>query len=187
MPNDNDIIEGIASHDNSTLTHVYEEMYPYVEAYVVHHGGTEDHARDIFQEAMIIVYKKITEGNFTLKCKFNTYLYAVCKRLWIQDRKKHYLRINLLKEMPSVFDSETDYSKMTVDETRELFDKHFNNLSPDCQQILKMYFNGLSLEEIRVAMGINTAHHTSDKKYRCRKTLIERIQADPTFIKQKNG
>ncbi|MDF1570023.1 MAG: sigma-70 family RNA polymerase sigma factor [Bacteroidales bacterium] len=185
MRPDHKIIQGIAAHDNSTLKEVYQEMLPYVEAYVIHHGGTTDQARDLFQEAMIIIYRKIEAGNLELHCKFSTYLYAVCKRLWIQDRKKHFLRANKLKEISAVSEPETPYGREDMDEARELFEKHFNALGPDCQLILSMHFNGLTIEEIRKAMGISTVHHASDKKYRCKKKLIDAIKADPLFRKFK--
>jgi hypothetical protein len=49
-----------------------------------------------------------------------------------------------------------------------------------------MYFNGLTIEEIRDVMGINTIYHASDKKYRCKKMLIDRIKNDPKFRKLRN-
>lgn len=185
MRPDDKIIQGIAAHDSNTLKEVYRDMLPFVEAYVVHHGGTTDQAKDLFQEAMIIIYSKIEEGNLVLHCKFSTYLYAVCKRIWIQDRKKHYLRTNKLKEISLVSEPETPYGREDMDEAKELFEKHFGKLGPDCQMILGMHFNGLTIEEIRKAMNISTVHHASDKKYRCKKKLIESIKGDPLFRKLK--
>jgi RNA polymerase sigma factor (sigma-70 family) len=186
MRSDQEILRGIASHDSGTLNYIYDELYPYVEAYVVHNGGSEDNARDIFQDAMIIVYKKIMAENLVLNCKFSTYLYAVSKNLWIQNRKKHFSRINILKEMPAVAESETNYEKVVDDESKELFDKHFSRLGPDCQKILLLYFNGATMEEIRKEMGISTLHLVSDKKYRCKKNLFERIKGDPNYRKPNN-
>lgn len=186
MLSDKEITEGIASDKNHVLNYVYNEMFPYVEAYVIQQGGTKEQAKDLFQEAMIVIYQKISSGNLKLHCKFSTFLYAVCKRIWIQDRKKYYLRLNKMQEIKMVSESESIYGKDSGSLARELFDKHFKKLGPDCQQILTMYFNGLTIEEISKIMGINTIHHASDKKYRCKKSLIERIKADPLFRKLKH-
>jgi hypothetical protein len=35
-------------------------------------------------------------------------------------------------------------------------------------------------------MGFSTVAHVSDKKYRCKKSLIERIKRDPKYRKFKN-
>lgn len=185
MLTDNEIIEGIERHNNHVLSYVYDEMFVYVESYVGHQGGSVDQAKDIFQEAMIIVYKKIVAGKFLLNCKFSTYLYAVCKRIWIQERKKEYLRSNRMKEMSYASEPDLPYEQGILEDAKALFDKHFSKLSPDCQKILLLYFNGLTPEEIRIEMGINTLHHATDKKYRCKKNLIERIKNDPLFRKLK--
>ena len=186
MRADHQIAEGIASHDSDTLTYIYEELYPYIEAYVVHHGGTEDNAKDVFQDAMLIIYKKIIRKELSLHCKFSTYLYAVSKNIWIQNRKKHYLRINKLKEMPVVAESTPGYGFDEMDDTKELFYKHFRKLDHDCQKLLGLYFNGATLEEIRDALGMATVQHVSDKKYRCKLKLTERIKNDPNYRKLKN-
>jgi len=183
MLSDKEIVEGISSNNSKALRFVYEEMFPYVENYISQHGGSSDQAKDIFQESMIVVFKKIEAGKFTLTCKFSTYLYAVAKRTWIQDRKKHYLRLNKLKDMQFAAEPTTPYGQETDDEAKELFDKHFQKISPDCQKILRLYFNGLELEEIRKEMGLSTIHHVTDKKYRCKKNLIDRIKNDPRYRK----
>ncbi len=67
-----------------------------------------------------------------------------------------------------------------------LFNKHFNQLSEDCQKILTMFFNDQSVEEIRVALNYKDLHHAADRKYRCKKSLIKRIVNDPLFKRLKN-
>lgn len=186
MQSDKEIIEGIAAHDSGTLTYIYDEIYPYIEAYVVHHGGTEDHARDVFQDAMLTIYKKIIANDLSVTCKFSTYLYAVCKNIWLQNRKKHYLRLNKLKEISAVAEPVSDYGYNDFDERKELIEKHLKRLGPDCQKILRFYFNEFSLKQICEIMGFSSVHHVSDKKYRCIKNLIERVKGDPNFRKFKN-
>lgn len=185
MLSDKEIIEGIASDNNRVLRYVYKELFPYVEMYVIQHGGSSDLAQDIFQEALIVILRKIAADDFSLQCKFSTYLYAICKRIWIQDRKKEYMRSNKLNEISSMAEASVHYGPETIDEARELFDKHFKKISPDCQKILLLYFNGMSVEEIRSAMEINSLHNTIDKKYRCKKKLVDRIKGDPLFRKFK--
>jgi RNA polymerase sigma factor (sigma-70 family) len=183
MQSEKEIIRGIAANHSGTLNDIYKEIYPYIESYVMHHGGTADNARDVFQDAMLIIYKKIKNEELKLHCKFSTYLYAVCKLKWIQNRKKHYFRINKLKEVAHVAESETAYNVHSHDESKALFEKHFNRLAPDCQKLLRLYFNGFTIEDIQKEMGISSIEKTSDKKYRCKKDLIKRIKNDPEFRK----
>lgn len=180
---DNEIIEGIATDKSKVLMYVYRKYSPYIDNYVLQHSGTIDQAKDLFQEGMIVIYKKVLAEDLELTCKFSTYLYAVCKRIWMQDRRKAKLRFDKMKEVGIAAEPTTPYGHEHSDEARELFDKHFRQLSPDCQKILLLHFNDCNIEEIRKALGYDTAHHVMDRKYRCKRSLIDRIKNDPTFRK----
>ena len=58
---------------------------------VLKNNGSEDDAKDIFQEAVIVLYNKVQTGNFELSSKLNTFLYSVCRRLWLK-RLNHQSR-----------------------------------------------------------------------------------------------
>jgi len=178
-----EIIDGIATNKSKVLIYIYKVYYPLVENFVYQHGGTNDQAQDLFQEGMIIIYNKIKKGKLKLICKFSTYLYAVCKLHWMQEKRKDMQRMNMLKEAPIAAEPTIAYGEETVDAAKQLFDKHFKQLSPDCQTILNLYFNKCTIDEIRTAMNYNTAHHAVDRKYRCKKNLIDRIMKDPLFRK----
>lgn len=180
---DHDILDGIANDKSKVLMFVYREYYPLIEKFVFQHGGTSDQAQDLFQDGMIVICKKVFAGKLELYCKFSTYLYAVCKRLWIQERKKIMLRMNKISEAGIAAEPTMHYGEDTIDEAKLLFDKHFSQISPDCQKILRLHFNDCSVEEIRTAMNYSTAHHAVDRKYRCKKSLIEKIKNDPSFRK----
>ena len=181
MLSDNQIIEGIAAHDHNALNYVYREEFPKIENLVSNNGGTSEEARDVFQEAMIIVYKKVSGEKLTLSSKFSTYLYAICKLIWFGYRKKHLKRLEKHSEILAVEELKMDYAEEFLDENKELFYYHFERLDPECKKLLKLYFNGLSIEEIRKTLGFKSAHQTSDKKYRCKLALIESIRKDPRF------
>ncbi|MEZ5070490.1 MAG: hypothetical protein R2751_05860 [Bacteroidales bacterium] len=82
-----DILEGIRKHDARVLEEVYQTHFPVIEALVKRNQGSTDEARDVFQEALVVIYLKVRDEHLELTCKFGTYLYAVCKKIWIQERK----------------------------------------------------------------------------------------------------
>jgi len=187
LPSNSDLIKGIKNHDSSVLRHVYEKHYPIIEGYIIHNQGTRDQARDIFQDAMIIVYQRIKLNELELSCKFGTYLYAICKNIWMQERKKYLQRAEKLRHHTLVVNDPgpTD-DPLLQNHMTNLFNKHFEALSKDCQKILSMYFNNFSVEDIRTAMNYKDLHHTADRKYRCKKSLINRIVNDPLFKRLKD-
>ena len=187
IPTNSDLIKGIRNHDSSILRHVYEVHYPIIEAYITNNQGSREQARDIFQDAMIIIYNRISSDELELSCKFGTYLYAVCKNIWMQERKKFLQRAEKLRHQPlEVHDPGPADDPLLQNHLTDLFNKHFENLSKDCQKILSMYFNNFSVEDIRAAMNYKDLHHTADRKYRCKKSLINRIVNDPLFKRLKD-
>ena len=187
LPSNSDLITGIRNHDSSILEHVYTTHYPIIEGYITHNQGSREQARGIFQDAMIIVYKRIKSNELELTCKFGTYLYAICKNIWMQERKKYLQRTQKLREQPlEVNDPGPADDPLLQNHLTDLFNKHFDALSKDCQKILSMYFNNFSVEDIRAAMNYKDLHHTADRKYRCKKSLINRIVNDPLFKRLKD-
>jgi len=182
-----ELINGIRDHENEILEYVYQHYYPMAEGYIIHHHGTRDQAKDVFQEAMIILYKRVRAGGLELSCKFGTYLYAIVKNTWIQERKKHLLHHEKLRQYPMVVnDPGPDRDPLLEKHMSELFHRHFNDLSEDCRKILRMAFNHFSIEEIRDRMNYKNLHHAADRKYRCKKSLIKRIVNDPLFKRLKD-
>jgi RNA polymerase sigma factor (sigma-70 family) len=181
------IVEGIRRHDSPVLEEVYRSCLPMIEAFVIHHGGNREQARDVFQEAMYIAYKRIRDGEFELSCKFSTYLYGICKKVWIQERKKYLLHAEKLRQQVlAVREPEPDEDPLLQKQMRDLFNKHFNQLSRDCQKILLLSFSNWSVEEIREAMNYKDLHHAADRKYRCKKSLVKRMMNDPLFKRLKD-
>jgi RNA polymerase sigma factor (sigma-70 family) len=158
-----------------------------IEAFVMHHSGTREQARDVFQDAMLIAYRRIRKGELELRCKFSTYLYGICKKIWLQERKKYLLHAEKLRQqVQTVQEPEPDEDPLLEKQMKDLFNKHFKQLSKDCQKILILSFSDHSVEEIRKAMDYKDLHHAADRKYRCKKSLIKRIIQDPLFKRLKN-
>ncbi len=187
IPEEKQLITGIRNHDSEVLEYIYLTYFPMIEGFVTHHHGNRDQAKDVFQEAMIIIYNRIRAGELELSCKFGTFLYAICKKIWIQERKKYLLHNDKLKQHPmALHDPGPDEDPVLQQHLVHIFNKHFNALSADCRKILTMFFNDHSIEEIRSAMNYSNLHHAADRKYRCKKSLVKRILNDPLFKRLKD-
>lgn len=187
VPTESALITGIREHNSAILKYIYQVYFPMIEGFVIHNQGNREHAKDVFQEAMIVVLKRVRSGELELTCKFGTYLYAICKNIWIQERKKYLLHAEKLRHQPLVVHEPDPLDDPILQKhLTRLFERHFNELSRDCRKILMMDFNHASTEEIRSAMNYKDLHHASDRKYRCKKSLIKRIVNDPLFKRLKN-
>src|SRR3978361_2309087 len=55
-----------------------------VLGFILNNNGSYDEAKDIFQEAMIILYQKAKSDSFVLTSQIKTYVYSICRRLWLK-------------------------------------------------------------------------------------------------------
>ena len=85
------LLEGILSADNQAITNIYDEVLPAVIFWIKENNGTESDARDIFQEAILALFRKLEAGDFTLTCTLKSFLRIMCRNLWltrIRNNKK---------------------------------------------------------------------------------------------------
>jgi RNA polymerase sigma factor (sigma-70 family) len=152
----------------------------------VHRGGDISIVKDIFQEAMLIIYTKLRKEDLNLTCSFSTYLFAICRNLWFHElrvRRKISARHSPSENMVEDSEPVSDF----IPELKKLAEHHFNLLSEDCKKVLEMHFNHKSLEEICEAMGYKDIKYTSDRKYRCKQYLFNMITSDPKYKKLTDG
>src|SRR6202012_4447482 len=92
--NEQKLLEGLAQNDRKAIETIYRQHYNMVQSLILSNSGYPDDARDIFQEAMIVLYEKARSGSFELNSQLKTYLYSVCRRLWLK-------RLNQLQRVSS--------------------------------------------------------------------------------------
>lgn len=82
--NEQALLKGLANNDSKAIETIYKDNFNMVQAYVLNNNGSYDEARDIFQEAMIALYEKAQNESFVLTCQIKTYIYSICRRLWLK-------------------------------------------------------------------------------------------------------
>ena len=177
---DAQIMEGILHSDRKVLDFIYLRFYGKVERFLIGRGGDPEHIRDVFQEALMVIFQKVSDKGLVLSCTFSTYLFAVCKNIWMHDmrKKKYHLVEDALLDV--ALESE-DTDREMEEKLTTLYEHHFQQLSQDCRELLRMHFNGASLADIMKKFGYSSEHYTSDRKYRCKQSLYNRIRKDPKY------
>ena len=62
-------------------------LWPQFVGYVKSQGGSKEQAEDIFQEAILVVYKKLADQNFEFEGSLKTYLFNSAKYMWWRENK----------------------------------------------------------------------------------------------------
>lgn len=139
-----------------------------VQALILNNNGTAEDAKDIFQEAMVVLYEKVTGGVFELNCQLKTYLYSVSRRLWLRrlQQSARYLLSDTATEYVSV-EEETEVHQQR-DLEFGLMEKALNNLGEPCRSLLEaFYIRKQGMQEIAAAFGYTNADNAKNQKYKC--------------------
>jgi len=181
------ILEGLKTSDSNVLEYVYKKYFPIVRFFVIKNSGTDEDAKDVFQEAIILVYKRLKDGTLDLTCAFKTYLYSVCRILWLRQLEKRKVRSEVVADN-QVYVQLEDGIEGQVEEQEQfrIYQKHFQLLHKDCQEILQLFLKKVPLKEIAQKMSIKSDKYLKKRKYDCKEALIKRIQNDPDYKRLRN-
>lgn len=140
-----------------------------VQAFILNNNGTYDDARDIFQEAIITLYEKAKSESFVLTCQIKTYIYSVCRRLWLkrlQQMGRFIAQSESLEETVSVEEDLEVHEKRNADFV--IMERAMNSLGEPCKGLLEAYYiNKKGMTEISAEFGYTNADNAKNQKYKC--------------------
>ncbi len=184
---DEQILKGILRHDNLVLSYIYKQYFYKVNAFIRKNSGSDDDVSDIFQEAIIVIYRKLKENDLLFENRsFETYLFSVCRLLWLKSLRNIRTEKEKINESLPFTEEVYDDDLNNVIEKNErylLYQKHFRNISTDCQKILQMFFDKVPIREITRVMGFKSEKYVKSRKFKCKELLIERIKQDTEYKK----
>jgi RNA polymerase sigma factor (sigma-70 family) len=180
--NDEHILSELRKRNEMALKALYRTHYPMILNLVCSNSGTEQEAKDIYQEAVIAFYEKVTQAGLTLTCRIKTYLYAVCRRLWLKrlaEKKRFHGNIeetegfaDIDNEMVLIEQRERQYIQMKG---------ALEGLGEPCRSIIEdFYVRDLTMESISEKFGYTNADNAKNQKYKC----LQRLKK--LFFKQEN-
>ena len=186
-----EILNGILRNDNVILQFIYKNFYYKVNLYVKKNSGDNEDANDVFQEAVIVIYRKLKANELVLNCTFETYLFSVCKYLWYKQLSRQKTERDMLLD-GKPYENEYDHDFMEAADKNErfkLYQKHFQMLGVDCQKLLQLFFEKLSLKQIAQIMGFSSEKYVKKRKYKCKEYLVTSIKQDLNYkkIMQENS
>lgn len=154
-----------------------------VQSLILNNNGTAEDAKDLFQEAMVVLYEKVRAGNFELHCQIKTYLYSVSRRLWL----KRLQQMNRFTEIPSgeelvPVEEELEHHAQRNQEF-EMMEKAIGSLGEPCRSLLEAYYlQQRNMQEIAADFGYTNADNAKNQKYKCLMRLKKIF-----FAQYKNG
>ncbi|HRN55842.1 MAG TPA: sigma-70 family RNA polymerase sigma factor [Agriterribacter sp.] len=178
------LIRGLSVNDKKAIETIYSDHYGAIQHLVLNNNGSEEDARDIFQEALIVLYEKSKSAEFELNCQVKTYLYSVSKRLWLKRLQK-----SSWYELQSNGFEETVYVEedIGVHEKRNsefgMMELAMAHIGEPCKSILEAYYiRKQTMQEIAAYFGYTNPDNAKNQKYKCLVRLRKLF-----FAQYKNG
>lgn len=145
---------------------LYKKAFPVVAKYISRMGGSFDEAKDVFQDALIVVYEK---SQLSALNNDTAYLVGTAKHLWL----KRYRQTSSNVPLGSIDLFDEDIA--TPSNNRLL--RFLETAGNKCMELLKgFYYDQLSLTEIAEGFGYSGVRSATVQKYKCLEKVRETIK-----------
>ena len=163
------LLEGLRKNDKQSIERLYELNYPVIQSFILKNNGSADDARDVFQEAMLVLFEKVSAGNFELQSKILTYIYSVSRRIWLKKLQRMQRFGHLIEDQNEHLAVEEDLEEQQrKDEAYSQMDKALSKLGEPCKSLIEaFYIQKKHMLEIADLFGYTNADNAKNQKYKC--------------------
>lgn len=166
---DDQLLAGLANGSDTVLEELYRRYFPMVLHLIINNNGSEDDAKDVYQETLIVLYEKVTTDSLVLNCQLKTYLYSVSRRLWLKQlslRNRNGISLVDTDDVASIEDDLINHEAR--DRQFDLMADSLERLGEPCRTLLEdFYIRHLSMQDITEKFGYTNADNAKTQKYKC--------------------
>ncbi|HUR65173.1 MAG TPA: sigma-70 family RNA polymerase sigma factor [Chitinophagaceae bacterium] len=178
------LLEGLGANNRKAIETIYRENFNTIQALIINNNGSSDDAKDMFQEAIIVLYEKVRSGHFELNCQIKTFLYSVSRRLWLKRLQQQNRYSAPGDNMEAIVPVEED---LEAHEQRnaefDMMENAIIHLGEPCKSLLEAYYlQKQNMQTIAVNFGYTNADNAKTQKYKCLVRLKKIF-----FTQYKNG
>lgn len=179
-----------AYHKDERLLRKYLRMMetdwkPYIAQQIKGMTGSEQDIDDVFQESIYELVANLGTGNFKGKSTLRTYFTNICKYKWMGRLRKDIRREEIRQE---IFGSEGIVEAgddiVSFQDLKEILAQLLNDLGARCKQVLTLWAEGLSYEEIVLQIDTDNPGTARKRKHDCVERLTALIDARPNLKQQ---
>ncbi|MEM6805240.1 MAG: sigma-70 family RNA polymerase sigma factor [Bacteroidota bacterium] len=177
---DQQLLDGLLSHRKGSIAEIRKRALPMILELVQKNSGGREDGKDIFQQALIELYRLGKKSDFVLRSKITTLLYGIAKNLWMNELKKRKREVITSDFLDTSKDELIDWRRSEEEEEEHLritlVKAKISQLTGGCQQILQLYYaEGATMEEIAKELELGGAQAARVKKSRCLSKLKELV------------
>jgi len=165
---DAEIIQAVKSGQYYETVKKLHAYFPVVKKFIQKNSGNRQDAEDIFQDALMILLNRLKADDFVLKSSLNTFLFGVCRNLWMEQLRKKSREMLTDDFQREEAESAGLHSAIEENQSRNKAMNAFMQLGEKCRQILELFYHGKkSMQEIAKIVGFAGENGAKNQKYRC--------------------
>lgn len=171
---DQHLIEALLTNDPRGIQKIYDLYAPQARRWVMARNGSADDARDVFQEALIVVYEKALQPAFKLTCPLGALLFAIYSRKWVDRirQKSRESAVRLETELRYQETVEADALSLAEEAIHQQAEQArmaaaFEQLSELCRQLLRLLAQGIAPQAAATQLGMNSVDTLYRRKNAC--------------------
>lgn len=174
-------LDGLIGGDTKFIRKLYNNCLPPITRMIVENSGQIEDAEDVLQDALVTIYRRARKGELQLTCELTTYIYSVCKNMWL-SRLRQIKKSNSNQVFLNIAEDSDLLELISENERYKLYKTYFKKLNPGCQRILELYVKRHSMKSIAAIMGYDSINYVRKKKFACKQNLIKKIKSDRAYL-----
>lgn len=172
-------IDGLLENDSSVIKKMYKLFFPRIEAFVLKNRGRKADAWDVFQDALIVILKRVKKQDFELVCDFYIFLFGVCRFVWMNKLRLYDNNHSELTITTEIFEDPVVWQMLVEEEQKKLYEEKLRELTDRGQMVMRLFFKeGKKHREIAKIMGFKNENVAKKQKAVYQKQLTQKIQRD---------
>lgn len=169
----------ISKSRNAVITDWYEQVFPKACAYLYKKGADLETSKELFQQAIVIYYEKITALHFEPQLSDEAYIMGIVKKLWLKQ-------FALYSKTDAIETLEISEEPSPEPATIKLL-AYLKSSGEKCMQLLQSYYyENLNMKQIGRRFGFKTERSATVQKFKCiekiRNTVKEKALSYEDFL-----
>ncbi len=179
---DQEIISNIYNHHlDEALGYLYKQCSHEVIKDLNYKGAGKEDAEDIFQEALLVLIKKIQDRSFRNDSSLKTFLKGIARNIWFAHKRSEERRKSREQNF-SDGTQEAEEPKLWRESHKE-FAQLLDVMGEGCKELLlKYYFDKTDLETLAKEFNYKSVQVLRNRKALCLKKLRELMKGKEKLI-----
>lgn len=173
-----DILQDMNSpQSKKILNYLYSETLPKVRRHIIKNNGVLADANDVFQDAILSMYQKITRKKIDVIDNIGAYIFQSSKNLWLNKLRQQQRMSYSENEKIEQSGYEHIITNILNNEQQSAIKELFVSVGERCKQLIALtLYEKKTMEEVAKLMGFANANAAKTQNYRCKKSLINLIE-----------